>query len=304
MEQCYYYIDQMNSINNMSETDFIQFNNLNDESSFNSISSSSINKLIFSQYNGAHILLNESIKIGEDSSPLGDKNKGNEKEYNNKDSTLESSNKKNRKMEMVKSHENLNHKEEIKNEKKPIFQEKDITSNKTFDWRFDYGKKYWKVKISQDLTECINQSIKNSDLPKNLKKTISKPDSLLFTSNVNESDNCYFLEQDLKTILTFGKGETRKISNNYDKISKIYKFFKKIGYNNLSDKMLEIKNLFEMKYEDFIKKFYESEEFENFKNEENTIFYDEGTKKKEGFRIYENYGLIRILGEKEKEIIR
>ena len=241
---------------------------------------------------------NEKIKNGEDSSPSGDKNIENENENNNKNSTAENSNIK--KTEILKVPENQNLKEEVKSKKKPIFQEKDITSNKTFDWRFDYAKKYWKAKISQDLTECINQSIKNSDLPKNLKKTISKPDSLLFTSNVNESDNCYFLEQDLKTILTFSKGETRKISNNYDKISKIYKFFKKIGYNNLSDKMLEIKNLFEMKYEEFIKKFYESDEFENFKNEENTIFYDEGTKEKEGFAISENYGLIRILRGKRK----
>ena len=96
------------------------------------------------------------------------------------------------------------------------------------------------------------------------------------------------------------KEKQKKISNNYDKISKIYKFFEKIGYNNLSDKMLEIKNLFEMKYEDYIKKFYESDEFENFKNEENTIFYDEGTKKKEGFTISEDYGLIKILGGKRK----
>ena len=91
MEQCYYYIDQMNSINNMSETDF------NDESSFNSISSSSIKKLNFSQNNGVHIHLNENIKIGEDSSPLGDKIKGNENENNNKDSTSDSSKKKQQK---------------------------------------------------------------------------------------------------------------------------------------------------------------------------------------------------------------
>jgi len=167
MEQYYYNIDQMNY---RSETGFIQLNNLNDESSFNSISSSSIKKLNFSQNNGAHIHLNENIKIGEDSSPLGDKIKGNENENNNKDSTSDSSKKIKLIIEMIKAHENLNHKEEIKNEKKPIFQEKDITSNKTFDWRFDYAKKFWKSKISQDLTECINKSIKNSDLPKNLKK--------------------------------------------------------------------------------------------------------------------------------------
>jgi hypothetical protein len=64
--------------------------------------------------------------------------------------------------------------------------------------------------------------------------------------------------------------------------------------------MLEIKNLLEMTYEDFIKKFYESEEFISFKNEETTKFYDEGTKKQEGFTISEDLGLIKIFRRKGK----
>lgn len=75
---------------------------------------------------------------------------------------------------------------------------------------------------------------------------------------------------------------------------------KKLGNNNLSDKMLEIKNLFEMTYEDFIKKFYESVDFIAFKNEERTKFYDEGTKKQEGFAISEDLGLIKIFRKKGK----
>ncbi len=64
--------------------------------------------------------------------------------------------------------------------------------------------------------------------------------------------------------------------------------------------MLEIKNFFEMKYEDLIKKFYESDEFINFKNEEKTLFFDKGTKKQEGFAISEDLGLIRIFRRKRK----
>jgi hypothetical protein len=283
---------------NLGEMGPFLYNGEHDENSSNSLSSFEIKQLDFSHNDEVYIYSNKNIKIVEDRSPSNDKNK--ENENNNKNSTAENSNEKEKEKEISKVPEKTNHKKEVKSEKKPIFQEKDIASSKSLEWRYDNAKKHWKVKTSQDFTQCINKSIKNSDLPKYLKNPISKPDSLLFTANVTESDNYFFLEQDLRTILTFGKGETKKISNNYDKISKIYKFFEKIGYNNLSVKMLEIKNLFEMKYEDYIKKFYESDEFENFKNEENTIFYDEGTKKKEGFTISEDYGLIKILGGKRK----
>ena len=289
-----YLNDNCDYLNNRSEISFSPFHRY-DESSSSNIPSFLINDLDYSNYEEPHS--NEIIKLGEDSSPSGDKNK--ENEFSNKISTAENSNE-NKERGIVKVPEKSNLKEEVKSEKKPIFQEKNIASSKSIEWRFDYEKKYWKAKISQNLTECLNEKIKNSDLPKKLKKTISKPDSLLFTANVTESDNCIFLEQDLRTILTFSKEETKKIRNNFVNISKIYEFFEKIGYNNLSEKMLEIKNLFELKYEDFIKKFYESDEFDNFKNEENTIFYDEGKKKKEGFTISEKYGLLRILGGKRK----
>ena len=190
--------------------------------------------------------------------------------------------------------------EEVKIEKTPKFQTEIITSSKPSIWRFDYAKKYWKTKISQNLTDSINKNISDSELPKEYKKIIHKPNSKLFTANVKESDNCDFLEKDNRTILTLGKENNKKQKDNEDNISQIYEYFKKIGYNNLSDKMLEIKNLLEMTYEDFIKKFYESEEFNSFKNEETTKFYDEGTKKQEGFTISEDLGLIKIFRRKGK----
>ena len=167
-------------------------------------------------------------------------------------------------------------------------------------WRFDAAKKHWKTKISNISTDYINKKIKRSDLLEEYKKKIHKPNSLLFTANVKELDNCDFLEKDLRTIFTIGKENNPNQQNNEYNISKIYEYFEKVGYNNLSDKMLEIKNFLEMKYEDLIKKFYESDEFINFKNEEKTLFFDKGTKKQEGFAISEDLGLIRIFRRKRK----
>ena len=137
-------------------------------------------------------------------------------------------------------------------------------------------------------------------MPEEYKKKIHKPNSKLFTANVKESDNCDFLEKDLRTIFTIGKESNPNQQNNENNISKIYEYFEKVGYNNLSDEMLEIKKYFEMKYEDLIKQFYKSDELINFKKEEKTIFFDKGTKEQEGFAISEDLGLIRIFRRKRK----
>ena len=206
-------------------------------------------------------------------------------------------NNKNENSRNASTRENPNEKEVvIMIENKPKFKTENTCKVNYF--RFDYAKKYWKAKISKILTDFINKKMKNSDLPKRLKNKIFKPNSKLFTSNVKESDNYVFLQNDLRTIFTIGKKDNAYQKNNEDNISKIYEYFEKIGFNNLSDKMLEIKNCFEMTYEDFIKKFYESNDFINFKKEEKTIFYDEGTKKQEGFAISEYLGLIRLFRRK------
>ena len=221
-------------------------------------------------------------------------------EFNNENikniSTKENSNEnKETKNEKVPKHSSS--KEEAKIGKIPKFQTKIASLSY---WRFDSAKKYWKTKISNISTYFINKKIRTSDMPKEYKKKIHKPNSLLFSANVKESDNCAFLEKDLRTIFTIGKENSSNQKDNDYNISKIFEYFEKIGYNNLSDKMLEIKNFFEMKYENLIKKFYESDEFINFKKEEKTVFFDRGTKEQEGFSISENLGLIRLFKRKRK----
>jgi len=234
----------------------------------------------------------KSVKFDEKSSSLLDKNKQNENKSTRENSGLkEESN-----IETVAK--NSNKEIEIKIEIRPKSQ-KEPTPKMYF--KFEEGKKYWKTTISQSFTDCLNDGIEDSELPKELKNKMHKPNSKLFTANVTEIDNSGFLELDLKTILTKGKEKYHNQEKNEENIQKIYEYFEKIGYNNLSEKMLKIKYLFEMKYKDFIKKFYESEYFNNFKNEEYTIFYDEGTRMQEGFKISEDYGLLKIFMRKGKK---
>jgi hypothetical protein len=246
------------------------------------------------EVNGENENLNKTIKNDEGSSPSSDKNKEN---VNNKNMSTKENSNLNEEINIVKEPENSNKKEEVKNKKELIFQ---IVKTKPSYFKYESAKKHWKTKISQSSILDLNDLIECSDLPNKDEIKIHKPNSLLFSANAKDSDNCIFLEKNLRTIFTIGKEKYANQKNNDINISKIYDYFEKIGYDNLSDKMLEIKNFLEMKYEDYIKKFYESEEFINFKKLKITRFYDEETKKQEGIAISDYLGLIRLFRKKRK----
>ena len=168
-------------------------------------------------------------------------------------------------------------------------------------WRFDMAKKHWKSHINDYGKDIINKEIKESDLPNELKRSIHKPDSLKFTSNVTVSSNYKFLGYNLRQVFTLGKESEKLPRQNDESISRIFKYFEKIGYNNLTESMKRIKLFFEMTYEDLIKRFYDSPKFNEFKNYENTKFYDDGTIKQEGFSLLEQYGLINLFKMLEKK---
>lgn len=162
------------------------------------------------------------------------------------------------------------------------------------NWRFDMVKKHWKSKISDFGTNEINNLIKFSDLPEKLKKDIHKPNSLKFTSNPKVIDNFNFLGYNLRTVFTIGCETENLQKQNKENIDKIYDYFKEFGYEKISEDMKKIKNFFEMRYEELIKKFYDSIEFKEFISDSKTIFYDTKTVEQEGFSLLKDYGLIRL----------
>ena len=161
-------------------------------------------------------------------------------------------------------------------------------------WRMDSTKKHWKTHISNYAKEIINILIKESDLPKDLKKTIHSPNSLKFTSNITVSANIKFLNFNLVEVFTIGKEKCCLQEKNYENISKIFEYFLKLGDHNLSDSLRKIKEFFEMSYEDLIRKFYDSDEFIDFKNDDHTKFFDDVFLKQEKFSLLKDYGLINL----------
>ena len=168
-------------------------------------------------------------------------------------------------------------------------------------WRFDMVKKHWKSHINDYGKEIINEEIKKSDLPNELKKLIHKPDSLKFTANITVSDNYKFLGLSLREVFTLGKKTEKLPKQNDEYISLIFNYFEMIGNDNLSESMKKIKSFFEMSYENLIKMFYDSPNFIEFKNDSKTKFYDDGTKAQEGFSLLEKYSLVNLFKMLQKK---
>ena len=162
------------------------------------------------------------------------------------------------------------------------------------DMRFDMVKKHWKSKISNYGTKEINDLIKISDLPKELKKSIHKPNSMKFTSIANVVENSKFLGFNLRTIYTIGSETGNLQKQNKENIDGIFHYLEKIGYENISENLRKIKNFFEMNYKELIIQFYNSNEFNEFKVDNKTIDYDKKTIEQEGFSLLTDHGLIRL----------
>ena len=162
-------------------------------------------------------------------------------------------------------------------------------------FRVDDAKKHYKVAISQFVTEQINKLIKNSNLPKILKKKIHLPHFKLFTSNIKELDNFEFLSFDIKTVFTYGKTENNLQGSNDLIISKI------LNYNKFPEKSKEIKDFLNLKYEDIIKLFYKSEKFKEFKENEMTKFFNAGIEKEKKISLLEDEGLVKLFKMTKKK---
>ena len=194
-------------------------------------------------------------------------------------------------------------KEEFKIEKLLFTSEKFISygcpkkeNNKNFPsyFRMDMAKKYYKTKISQFGTDKLNKYIKESDLPFKLKKNIHLPNSKLFTSKVTEIINYNSLNLSLREMFTIGKENNTLQKQNFINFSKIDGYIQNLEEEQLSERIINIKNFLDMTYEDLIRMFYDSEEFLEFKNEELNKFFDKGVLSQEGFLLSESYGLIKL----------
>ena len=271
--------DKNEYFDNPVEPNFQESNLLSDEESMNAFPFTFPNPLQNDEFTNNFIL----------PKPL-DEDKVKENEINHMNSTQPSSDKKgDNKIKLCSS--------KIKFKNCKI----DSSQNLPSYYRLDMAKKHFKVQISQFATVKLNNLIEKSNLPNELKQSVHLPNSKEFTSKVTESFNYKCLSLSLREIFIIGKEKLQNQNNEY--FNKIFEYFEKIGADNLPESLKEIKEFLEMNYEQLIMKFYDSSEFNTFKEDNRSKFFNDGIRVEKGFSILENYGLIRLfkmIGRKRK----
>ena len=156
--------------------------------------------------------------------------------------------------------------------------------------RIDDCKIFCRAKINKWYIPSLNKAIKESDLPKELKKIIHSPCYKKFTQVVTCQTNYNDLQKTMATILCIGKETNDKQRQNYENIQAIFSNYQR----NPTGSVEKIILLLNMPYEKAIERFYESDEFKEFKKDERALFYDKEVVRQKKISIFEDKGLIRL----------
>jgi hypothetical protein len=172
----------------------------------------------------------------------------------------------------------------------------DKSHSNTCLYRQDYYIKQFKVQYSIWLRNYLNHKLKLLiEETKNCRKHLKfyPLNSLKFTANPKYEDNKYFLSLKIKEILIVGidsikSSNQKKNKENIETIeNKIYKENK-----NANKDLLQFLN---SSMEDSIKIFYESEQFQKFKNNDQTRLNDAKFVQEKSFSLLADNGFIHLI---------
>ena len=182
--------------------------------------------------------------------------------------------------------------------KEKIFEINKICKKDKRVYRLDYYKKHFITSFLQYLLNLGKQLIIDcnfGDKLMNLK--LHMPNYKLYAGNPKEKDNRIFLSKKIKEVfidydIKCEKGTSRQ-KDNEKLISIIYKLINE----PLSQNENNLLNFFEMTIERGIEIYYKSKEFEIFKNDELTIYYDNMfyNEKNRNFSLLQDNGFIKLV---------
>lgn len=163
-------------------------------------------------------------------------------------------------------------------------------------WRFDAAIKWLKTNSVQYTLGKLKRLIRESDIPQECKsKKLYLPNSGLFSAVASMPANYRFLSLTVKDILSIGKEKYSKQRESYQTLSAIQEAIENSPISEANDRLREF---LEKTYEELIKDFYLSEEFEEIKNSEIAVFHNEGVIKQEKISLLEENGFIRLIHSK------
>lgn len=167
-------------------------------------------------------------------------------------------------------------------------------------YRLDYYKKAFKVHCFKYLTKYLNDLIIKCKLPKEFKnKKIFKPNNESFTANAKEKDNYNFLFMPLKEVFCYVRNEKSDQGISLQKsnkilIEEILNYINMKG-DNIPQELENLRKYLNMKVEDYIKIYYDTEEFKKFCKEDKIKFYEKEFIKEKKFAMLEKYGFLRLI---------
>ena len=163
-------------------------------------------------------------------------------------------------------------------------------------WRLDASIKWLKTNSVQYTLGKLKRLIRESDIPQECKsKKLYLPNSGLFSAVASMPANYRFLSLTVKDILSIGKEKYSKQRESYQTLSAIQEAIENSPISEANDRLREF---LEKTYEELIKDFYLSEEFEEIKNSEIAVFHNEGVIKQEKISLLEENGFIRLIHSK------
>jgi hypothetical protein len=169
-----------------------------------------------------------------------------------------------------------------------------------FQYRLDYYKKAFKVSCFQHLTQYLNDLIPKCNFPKELKKKkLFKPNNESFTANAKEEDNYRFLSMPLKDAYCYVKNENNTKGISLQKSNKIFiaQLLKNIEEkgDNITKECETLRQYLNMNVEEYIKIYYETEDFKQFCEEDKIKFYEKEFIKEKKFGMFEKYGFLKLI---------
>ena len=163
-------------------------------------------------------------------------------------------------------------------------------------YRQDYYVKQFKVQYSFWLRNYLNKKLKLLIAEtKNCRKHLKfyPLNSLKFTANPKYEDNKYFLSLKIKEILTVGIDSLK--SSNQKKNKENIDIIENIIYKQHENANPDLLNFLNCTMEDSIKIFYKSEQFQIFKNSEQTKMNDSKFVQEKNFSLLEDNGFVYLI---------
>ena len=182
--------------------------------------------------------------------------------------------------------------------KAKIFEINKIFKNNGPVYRLDYYKKLFIKNFLKFLLNFGKKLILSCNFGKifgYLK--LHMPNYKLYAGNPKEKDNRNFLKKTIKEVfMDYDKESEKGTGRQKDNEKLINKIYEKHKFPN-SENESNLKDFFEMNIEKGIEMYYESEEFEKFKNDETNQYYDKMfyNEKKRKFSLLEKNGFIKLV---------